>query len=127
MTTPTEIIHEALTAFAGLAALVSTRIYTLVLPQDVSYPAVTITKVSQLRENTMSNSGGSGVENQRCSIDIFDGTLASCEAVAEQIRLALIAYESTNFKAVQVFNLDLYEDDTKLYHVVVDYSIWYRH
>ena len=127
MTTPTEAIHTALTSFTNLTALVSTRVYTLVMPQDSLYPAVVISKVSQLRENTMSNSGGNGVENQRCRVAIFDSTLASCEAVAEQIRLAFISYESANFKAVQVFNLDLYEDDTKLYHVVVDYSVWYRH
>ena len=127
MTTPTEEIHTALTSYTNLTALVSTRVYTLVMPQDSDYPAVVISKASQLRENTMANSGGSGVDNQRCRVDIFDSTLASCEAVAEQIRLAFIAYESANFKAVQVFNLDLYEDDTKLYHVVVDYSVWYRH
>ena len=103
------------------------RIYTLVMPQDSSFPSVVIAKTSQLRENTMSDSGGSGVENQRCRINIYDATLTSCEAVAEQVRLALIAAASSQFKAVQVFNLDLYEDDTHLYHVIVDYSIWYRH
>lgn len=134
MTTPTEAIYLALSTHIGLRALVANgtspetyRINSLIAPQDSDKPYLVFDKVSQLRENTMASSGGSGVENQRCRIHIFGDTLASCEAVSEQVRLAFIAYASSNFKAVQVFNLDNYESDTHLYHVIVDYSVWYRH
>lgn len=127
MTTPTEAVHTVLTGYAGLTALVSTRIYSIIAPQESAKPYLVTQKVSQLRENTMADAGGNGVENQRCRINIYSDTLAESETAAEQVRLAFEAAASANFKAVQIFNTDTYEDGTHLYRVIVDYSIWYRH
>lgn len=134
MTTPTEAVITILNGFAGLQALVNNgdspetyRIYNMSRPQDDAVPSITIRKVAQSRENTMAESGGAGVENMRARFTIYAETLSEAEAVAEQARLALKAAASATFKAVQVFMIDNYEDDTHLYQVIVDHSIWYRH
>ena len=134
MTTATEAIRTVLVSFAGLQSLLATtdspaqyRVYSLVMPQDSDYPTIVMEKASQLRENTMAASGGAGVDNQRCRFNIYSDSLSECEAVAEQLRLALVGAASTDFNAVQVFELDNYESDTHLYRIIVDYSIWYRH
>lgn len=134
MPTPTEITITTLRAFAGLQALVGNgdspetfRIYNIEMEQDTAYPAISIHKVAQTRENTMADSGGSGVENARVRISVYDEDLSDCEAVQEQVRLALKNAESSTFAAVQIFNIDQFNVDSKLYQVIVDYSIWYRH
>ncbi len=134
MTTPTEAVITILNAHAGLQALVGNgdspetyRIYNMVRPQDNAVPSITIHKISQQRETTMSDSGGAGVENMRSRFTIYADKLSDAEAVAEQARLALKAAASATFKSVQVFMTDNYEDDTHLYQVIVDHSIWYRH
>jgi len=134
MTTPTEATRSALASYAGLQALVGNgdspetyRIYNMIMPQSSSYPVVVIHKIAQTRENTMAASGGQGVENARMRLTCYSTTLAQAESVAEQCRLALKNAEGSNFRAVQVFNTDNFEDGTQLYQVIVDYSIWYRH
>ena len=45
-----EAIYGALTAHAGLSALVDDRVYPMVLPQDATRPAVTYMRVSGARD-----------------------------------------------------------------------------
>lgn len=134
MTTATEEIRTALVTFPGLQALVGNgdspetyRVYSQLMPQDSAMPTIVMSKQSQIRENLLDDNGTDGVDNQRCRFNIYAKTLAECETVKTQISLALAAHDNTNFKAVEVFQLDLYEDDTHLYRVSIDFSIWYRH
>lgn len=130
------IVEEALAArlegFAGLSALVADRIYPLALPQEPTPPAVVFLKVSGPRDLTQS--GASGLVNPRFQVDAWAATYSSAKAVAEQVRLALIGFSGTMGGASGVYvsgvNLDnerdLYEDETRLYRVSLDFTLWTR-
>ena len=134
MTPTTQAIQTVLLAHNGLKALLANsdspttyRIYALVAPQGCDKPFLVRERLSQVREATMAESGGYGVDNQRCRFSIYAATLIECMAVEEQLRLALESGKTSTFSAVQVFSNETFEDDTHLYRVIVDYSIWYRH
>ena len=125
MTTPTEAVYTVLSNFAGLQALIGTRIYSILMPQDSTKPAITFLRVSDERVQTMTDAGGNGVVRDRMRFNIYADTLGECETIAVQIRLALMA--ATTFEALHIFETDNFEPDTLLYSVVSDYSIWYKY
>ena len=132
MTTPTEAVYTVLSGYAGLQALVGNgdspetyRIHAILMPQDQSVPAVTFQRVSDERVLTMTDAGGAGVVRDRIRITSWSKTLGEAQAVAEQVRLAMIS--ATTFKSLQVFEADDREIDTLLYSVVSDYSVWYKY
>lgn len=127
MTTITEATISALTNYSPLTGLVGNNIYNIEMSYGTTFPAIAVQKISNIRENTMADSGGNGVDNARMRLSIYDEDLSDCEAVAEQARLALKNAETTNFKAIRVFENDLFNVDSKLYQIIVDYSIWYRY
>ena len=101
------------------------RIYNLVMADASNKPTAVVQKAAQTRVNTMSDSGGSGVENARSRITIYAKTISEAETQQEYCRKALMETEA--LKATPLMNLDDFDDGTKLYQVIVDYSIWYRH
>lgn len=101
------------------------KIYNIVSPGKAAAPFAVVQKVAQTRVNTMSDSGGQGVENGRFRITIYAKTISEAETLSEQARLALMA--AVTLKASPLMNIDDFDDGTKLYQVIVDYSIWYRH
>ena len=101
------------------------RIYNLVMADTQNKPTAVVQKVAQTRVNTMADSGGSGVENARSRITIYAKTISEAETQQEYCRKALMETEA--LKATPLMNLDDFDDGTKLYQVIVDYSIWYRH
>lgn len=125
MTTPTEAVYAVLQNYAGLTSLVSTRVYAILMPQDPTVPAVTFQRVAGEREQTLTDAGGAGVERARMRVISWAKTLAGAQAVAEQGRLAMKA--ATTFEAIHVFEADDFENDTLLYSVVTDYSVWYKY
>jgi hypothetical protein len=91
------MIHEALYSrlsnFAGLGALVGTRIYPRMLPQDPAYPAVSWFKVSAPRESAMGSDPG--LVHARFQVSSWGLTLLNTRDTAEQVRLALQRYRGT--------------------------------
>jgi len=116
-------VYEALTGFAGLQALVSTRIYPSVMPQDVDKPAVVYFRVVGNREVLLADGGGSGVERVLFQFTSWAKSMSESYAVAEQVRLALAA---ASFETVVQVNRSGYEPDTRLFSFTYDIAIWHR-
>lgn len=125
MTTPTEAVYTVLQNFAGLTALVSTRVYAILMPQDPTVPAVTFQRITAERVSTLAPAGGNGVERARIRVIAWGKTLAECQAVAEQVRQAMNA--ATTFKVEHLVEIDDFENDTLLYSVLTDYAVWYKY
>jgi len=132
MTTPTEAVYTVLNSFAGIQALVANgtspetyRIYAILMPQDPIMPAITFQRISAEREALMTDAGGNGVERARIRITSWAKSLAECQALAEQVRLAMKA--ATTFKVVHLLNNDAFESDTLLYSVITDSAVWYKY
>lgn len=124
-----QAIYTRLGAFAGLTALVSTRIYPALLPQDPVYPAVTYTTISAERVSAMG--ADPGVARRRMQVSAWGATFTSASDVAEQVRAALQRHrgtaDGTEILDIYVENtLDLYDDLAKVHQVVTDLDVVYR-
>lgn len=82
-----------LKGYAGLTALVSTRIYPQPLPQGATLPAVTYKRISTPR--VMSHSGASGLAMPRFQFDCWSEDVLEARQVANQVRIALTAFRGT--------------------------------
>lgn len=133
MTIETEI-YDRLSGHAGLSALVGTRVYPSLLPQDPTFPAITFSRVSAQRVAAMGSDPG--VVQARFQFDVWtqiaDGVDAyeSMRNVMEQLRLALERWRTTSGTIVQdtFFDneLELYEDDIEVHHGIFDAEIIYE-
>lgn len=127
-----EALFKHLKAHAGLSALVSSRIYPMVMPQKTSMPAVTFQRISTPREYT--HGGYSGLAHPLFQISCWGEKYKDTRAVAEQVRLALQAYVGTMGgtggvevqASFQENEIDFYDPGANLYHVPVDFRIWHK-
>lgn len=130
------LIYTRLSGFAGLTALVATRIYPNVAPQNVAPPYVVYRRITATRPGAMG--ADTGIVRARFQFDVFAGGTDAvgaaqgfddAAAVREQVRLALQRWRSAGPPVVQATfldsQIDLYEDDTELHHLADDYEINY--
>lgn len=121
-----------LQAQTALAALVGERIYYVNAPQDVQTPYVVFFKVSATRVRSLTAS--SHLVNARFQFSVFSETYYEAKQIAEQIQLALqdknneiIGGDNGVRVSIQYDNeQDLYESESGLYHIPVEYLIDYN-
>lgn len=90
MTVLEEGLIAYLASYAGLTALISTRVYGTRKPQTVELPCLVIQRISTPRELTHDTSGASGdLAHPRFQFDAWATTEASAKAITEQVRAAL--------------------------------------
>jgi len=92
-TTLEEAVYSLLVANAGVLALLSTRIYPLVVPQDASMPALAYQRISSVP--VRSHSGFASLTRTRMQITCEAATYASAKAVAVAVRRAVESYVGT--------------------------------
>jgi len=80
-------IYEELTRNPAVAALVSTRIYPGMIPQDADLPAIAYQQISN--PPTYSHSGNSGLWNARVQLICVAANYLAAHALSETVRLAL--------------------------------------
>ena len=124
-----EALFTRLSGFAGLVALVAARIYPVVLPQDVTLPAVSYQRVSGPRTSAMGSDPG--LSHPRFEVSAWSEDYLTAKTVKEQIRAALQRWRGTvsGVVVIDTFLLgerDLYDPATLLYHVPVDVVIHHR-
>lgn len=125
MTGIIEAVQTVLSAYSGLTDLVGDRIYPIILPQAVVYPAVTNEKISGVPLNTMADSTSRGVENYRIRVSSWAETLKEAQETSDEILIAMKS--ATSFEAIPVFDQDFHESEPRVYRVVIDFSVWYKH
>jgi hypothetical protein len=121
-----------LSAYAGLTALVlssdgTTRVYASQAPQGAARPYVVHFPVSGPYDQTLT--GRSGAREIHEQLSCFGGTLASAEAVADQVEAALEAWAVSASRVGPVLvqgRYNLSEEDTDLFHVVIEALILYQ-
>lgn len=128
------LIFTRLSGFAGLTALIGTRIYPNIAPQNATWPFVTYRRVTSTRPAAMGSD--SGVVRARFQFDTFaeddDSKVGfdDASAVRDQLRAALKRWRDAGPPVVQdtflVSEIDLYEDDSRLHHLSDDFEINYR-
>lgn len=129
MATLESALYTRLSGYAGLTALVSTRIYPIILPQEPTYPAVTYQRIDGPREHALS--ADMGIPHPRIQIDSWGNTHVQAWAVATQVRGALQRWSDADASPAVLDCLldsddDSYEPDAGVYRVRQDWIIWHR-
>lgn len=126
-----EGLYTYLTTFAGLTALISTRVYAFRIPQGGTLPCVTYQRISTPRELSHDSAGiGNELAHPRFQFDAWATTYASAKAISDQLRSALNGHKSTT-GSVTVNGILVqdertsFEPETSLFRVSCDYVIWH--
>lgn len=120
-----EELRAKLIEYEDLYDLVGERIYILKLPQKPTLPAITYYRVSNLRHHDID------VSYPRFQFDSWASTYEEVRNVANEIRRALQREKGlwNGIKVIQVVYLnevEMYENDTEIYHIATDFQILYR-
>lgn len=129
-----EGLLEYLDNHAGLSREVDSRIYPLLLPQNPTFPAVTYSRVATTRLHAFERSFFPHPRFQfNCwAMNTTDKSgYEIAKDVAEQLVAALNLYwGAMGDETVQASFIDdqhdLYDPDTKVWHVVVGAVIWHE-
>ena len=111
--------YTALSTHAGLVALVSTRIYPLMLPQDCPLPAVTYQLISDVP--TVNLDGDADLSNARVQVDVWATSYGGAATAAAQVMLAMdtIAQCTPLSKPIPMM-----DDETGEHRRTMDFSVW---
>jgi hypothetical protein len=126
-----KVIKTVLAAHAGTAALVGTRIYPVLMPQEPTYPCITYRQVDSSRLQGVQTNPG--VARIRLQVTGWAKTYEETKSLAEQIRLALERYGSaitgTTIAGVVVYDIfmgsgaDAYEPELDVFALSTDFTV----
>ena len=120
-----ETIFTRLSTFAGLAALVSTRIYPVIMPQGAVKPAITYQLISSTRESCMVKDDG--IVRARFQITAWGETFTGVKAVIEQVRQALQRWSTSGVQDTYIDGqYDLYDEGAYLHGAAIDAMVVYE-
>ena len=133
-----EALYKYLSTYSGITTLISTRLYPVVIPQGVTYPAVSFQKISMQRVHAFQQD--TGLTSAMIQVSTWAKTdstkkgYAHCQAVSSQIRAALQNYSGVmggtggvTVNAVLIESeMDDYEEASEVYVVHQEYEIWYQ-
>jgi hypothetical protein len=111
-------IYTALSNGAALAAMVSTRIYPVIAPQDVTDPYVTYQRVSG--ERVIDFGGASNLEQPHYQVSGYADDYLESQNMAEPIIVAMMA--ATGFSVTSISFLPD-EEENAMYSVSLDFGI----
>lgn len=131
MTTILERLRTKLVADPDVTALVGVRVHALVVPQelgndDVRFPAVVLTMVSSDPLNTQDRGSISTMLVKTwVQADSYASSYLEAHALAAAVDLVVAALaDPQDIAALRIGAADGYEDETQLYRVSADYSVF---
>lgn len=120
-------LHSHLTTYSGLAALVSTRVYPVQLPDTPTLPAVTYQRIDTLSVQHRS-SQRARFSRPRFQIDGWATSYKIAAAVREQIKAAMGEFRRSSDPRVDTALLkddrDIRESSPGRWRCSMDYYIW---
>ena len=114
-----ERLYTRLTTDPTLTALVGNRVTPVLLPQDVTYPAITFNRVSTERIQTLS--GSTGLARASFQVSAFSPDHTEMLTVASGIREALDGNEGTLIEN----QIELYDQTARVHYANLDFAIWH--
>jgi len=120
-------VYTRLTTYAGLVALISTRVYAVEAPANITDPYCVYMQVSSDRR--YSHGGYSNLQKSRIQVSCYAPTYEASKTVAVQVIAAVESWPSVNVTIGAAFvqnEIDMFEDETGLYHTPVDFLVWYQ-
>ena len=101
-----------------LGNLCSGRCYPLIAPEGTVSPFITFQKVSGIPDMDLD---GPGRENCRFQFDVWGTTYSAAKTLAESAKTAMVG---ASFSNTPIMAMDLYEEVSKEYRVMLEYYIW---
>jgi hypothetical protein len=130
-----QAIFKYLSTYAGLSALVSTRIYPDLLPQTITYPAIVYTLISGVNDETLGED--SDTTEERWQFTINASSVDSRANVCKQLKKAFKDYNKGSTRIMggsggvpvgsvnHAGQTNFYEEETKIYQRTVDFMFIY--
>lgn len=101
----------------SISALVGTRIYPKVAPQNAQTPYIVYHVIN---DNSNQCLGGSIYQNDvRFQIDCWSLKYSEVKQIREAVKSSLIGFKSSN----NINCMDDYESETKLYREIIDFKL----
>jgi len=122
-------LRSMIIADETVEGLTGSRVYPGWLPQSVTLPCITYTKVSG--ERGMNVSAPSGYAHPRFQVDTWATTYAGAKTLANAVRQALNGVTNTTISGVRIGSIvmlserDDFETDTEIHRVSMDFSVWH--
>lgn len=122
-------IYSRLSGFAGLSAMVASRIYPVNAPQDALMPYVVYQRVSSVKIGLLASD--TDIAEPRYQIDVYAGSYSSCRDTADQVVLAMQRWQGTEAGTVVMDTTiendsDTYDNDLLTYNSTIDVIISHR-
>ena len=124
-----QVVYTLLTGNAAVAALVGTKIYPGLIPQNTAMPAVTYELVSGVEILPINAQAGGVILRSRVQVSVLARTYTEVKNIQEAIRGALL-FKSGLTAGVQVIAItreligsDERDDESGLYMQGVDYLL----
>ena len=119
---------------AGVSALVSTRIYPVVLPQNVDFPAIAFRRIQRDQVERLEPRSSSGLARSRFRLFSTATTYLQAIQVAEAVRLCLQGRQETVISDQTAETIDIqgifpmtssdsYDDSTETYQIISDLEV----
>lgn len=120
-------LRLVLTSDAGISALAAERVYTEVLPQGPTVPAVVFTEVAG--DDDLALDGPTGASSRRVQVDSWARTRAEATALGLAVKSALAGHvgAAAGLEVQGVFLLTErwdFDAETALYRTGQDFEIW---
>ena len=110
---------------SGVAALVGSRVYPLIRPQDSPLPAIVYQEI--FTETYVPADGDSGWRRGRFQWSAWAETYASIKAMRGALVACLNGYAGGSIERIAIDAMnDDYEPDSGLYRQIVETEIFYR-
>lgn len=124
-----EGLYAYLVADAGVAALIGTRLYPLLVPQDAALPAMAYQRISGPRDHT--HDGASGLAMARIQFTAVGSSYSEAKSVMAALRAALDGFSGTMGEvtvgaALLQNERDEWAESFDLPVVRQDYMVWYQ-
>ncbi len=124
-----DAVFSRLTAFAGLTALIVSRIYPVRIPQNPTYPLASYQKISDVPEHAMG--ADAGVRRARVQVSAWAPAYSDAKDVAVQVILALSRFRGTiaGITIQEIFfenEVDLgFDLDAQVHQIADDFTVCY--
>jgi hypothetical protein len=113
-------LRAAMLAASAVTALVGQRIAAGVLPEGEVRPYVTYSLVAGERVPSLTDSGL--MRHARMQVNCWSQNYGEAKQIALAVQTAIEA--SALFEVVFLSDQDLYDPETNLFYMVLDYSVW---
>ena len=113
-------LRAAMIAAPAVTALVGQRIAAGILPEGELRPYVTYALVTGERIPSMTDSGL--MRHARMQVNCWSPSYGEAKQIALAVQTAIEA--SALFDVVFISDQDLYDPETNLFYMVLDYSVW---